>query len=203
MENIRILIIDDETPAREIIRHYLKDVESSEVVGECSDGFSGLKSITTLKPDLVFLDIAMPRMNGFEMLLFLEALTGIDWAVAGIRAAAGQDALAGCRARFATGDEMARALRAIPSTGTDAVYPGCSTKSTTCFVGSLNHRAPAGPSRNWTECTQVQSAATSGSCENLATLVPASPRLNQRCSPRSRPAKRSISSRIFALSALS
>lgn len=72
MENIRILIIDDETPAREIVRHYLKDVESAEVVGECSDGFSGLKSITALKPDLVFLDIQMPRLTGIEL---VEVLT--------------------------------------------------------------------------------------------------------------------------------
>ena len=72
MENIRIVIIDDETPAREIIRHYLKDVESTEVVGECADGFSGLKSITSLKPDLVFLDIQMPRLTGIEL---VEVLT--------------------------------------------------------------------------------------------------------------------------------
>ncbi len=72
MENIRIVIIDDETPAREIIRHYLKEVESAEVVGECADGFSGLKSITSLKPDLVFLDIQMPRLTGIEL---VEVLT--------------------------------------------------------------------------------------------------------------------------------
>lgn len=72
MENIRILIIDDETPAREIIRHYLKEVESAEIVGECADGFSGLKSITSLKPDLVFLDIQMPRLTGIEL---VEVLT--------------------------------------------------------------------------------------------------------------------------------
>jgi two-component system, LytTR family, response regulator len=72
MENIRVLIIDDETPAREIIKHYLKEVESVEIVGECGDGFSGLKSISTLKPDLVFLDIQMPRLTGIEL---VEVLT--------------------------------------------------------------------------------------------------------------------------------
>ena len=45
MEKIRIVIIDDETPARELIKHYLKEVESIEVIAECSDGFSGLKTI--------------------------------------------------------------------------------------------------------------------------------------------------------------
>jgi two-component system, LytTR family, response regulator len=72
MDNIRILIIDDETPAREIIKHYLKEVDSAEVIGECSDGFSGLKSISSMKPDLVFLDIQMPRLTGIEL---VEVLT--------------------------------------------------------------------------------------------------------------------------------
>jgi two-component system, LytTR family, response regulator len=72
MENIRIVIIDDETPAREIIKHYLKEVESIEVVAECADGFTGLKTISLMKPDLVFLDIQMPRLTGIEM---VEVLT--------------------------------------------------------------------------------------------------------------------------------
>ena len=72
MENIRIIIIDDETPAREIIKHYLKEVDYVEVIAECADGFSGLKSISSMKPDLVFLDIQMPRLNGIEL---LEVLT--------------------------------------------------------------------------------------------------------------------------------
>jgi two-component system LytT family response regulator len=72
MGNIRILIIDDETPAREIIRHYLKEVDSIEIIGECADGFSGLKSITALKPDLVFLDIQMPRLTGIELVEVLN-----------------------------------------------------------------------------------------------------------------------------------
>jgi two-component system, LytTR family, response regulator len=72
MEKIRIVIIDDETPAREIIKHYLKEVENIEVIAECSDGFSGLKSISSMKPDLVFLDIQMPRLTGIEL---VEVLT--------------------------------------------------------------------------------------------------------------------------------
>lgn len=72
MDKIRIVIIDDEAPAREIIKHYLKEVESVEVIDECADGFSGLKSISTLKPDLVFLDIQMPRLTGIEL---IEVLT--------------------------------------------------------------------------------------------------------------------------------
>src|SRR4030066_1140733 len=68
MEKIRTIIIEDESPAREIIRHYLKQLDYIEVIAECTDGFSGLKSITNIKPDLVFLDIQMPRLSGIEML---------------------------------------------------------------------------------------------------------------------------------------
>ena len=72
MEKIRVLIIDDEAPAREIIKHYLKEVESVEVIAECADGFTGLKTISSAKPDLVFLDIQMPRLTGIEL---VEVLT--------------------------------------------------------------------------------------------------------------------------------
>lgn len=72
MENIRIVIIDDETPARDLVKHYLKEVDSIEVIAECSDGFTGLKTISLMKPDLVFLDIQMPRLTGIEM---VEVLT--------------------------------------------------------------------------------------------------------------------------------
>ena len=72
MDKIRIVIIDDEAPAREIIKHYLKEVDSIEVIAECADGFSGLKSISVMKPHLVFLDIQMPRLTGIEL---IEVLT--------------------------------------------------------------------------------------------------------------------------------
>jgi two-component system LytT family response regulator len=72
MEKIRIVIIDDEAPARDIIKHYLKEVDSIEVIAECADGFTGLKTISVMKPDLAFLDIQMPRLTGIEM---LEVLT--------------------------------------------------------------------------------------------------------------------------------
>lgn len=72
MEKIKIVIIDDEAPAREIIKHYLKEVDSIEVIAECADGFSGLKSISLMNPDLVFLDIQMPRLTGIEL---IEVLT--------------------------------------------------------------------------------------------------------------------------------
>jgi two-component system LytT family response regulator len=67
MEKIRTVIIEDEAPAREIIKHYLKELDNVEVIAECADGFTGLKTISTMKPDLVFLDIQMPRLSGIEL----------------------------------------------------------------------------------------------------------------------------------------
>jgi two-component system LytT family response regulator len=69
---LQALIIDDEEPARDIMKHYLKDHELIEIAGEFSDGFSGLKGIQDLKPDLVFLDVQMPKLTGLELLELLE-----------------------------------------------------------------------------------------------------------------------------------
>jgi two-component system LytT family response regulator len=82
MDKIKIIIIDDEAPARELIKHYLKEVDSVEVIAECADGFSGLKSISTLKPDLVFLDIQMPRLTGIELVEVLTEKPEIIFATA-------------------------------------------------------------------------------------------------------------------------
>jgi two-component system LytT family response regulator len=82
MDKIRTIIIDDEAPARELIKHYLKEVDSIEIIAECADGFSGLKSISTLKPDLVFLDIQMPRLTGIELVEVLTEKPEIIFATA-------------------------------------------------------------------------------------------------------------------------
>jgi len=68
MKKIPTVIIEDETPAREILKHYLKDFPEIEIIAECADGFSGLKTISAMKPELVFLDIQMPRLTGFELI---------------------------------------------------------------------------------------------------------------------------------------
>jgi len=72
MKKIRALIIDDEYLARSVITSFLKDDDLVEVVGECANGFEGLKAIQEMKPDLVFLDVMMPKLTGFEMLELLE-----------------------------------------------------------------------------------------------------------------------------------
>jgi two-component system LytT family response regulator len=72
MNKIRILIIDDEQLARDLLKNYLSEDLRLEVVGECANGFEGVLAIQELKPDLVFLDIQMPKITGFEMLELLS-----------------------------------------------------------------------------------------------------------------------------------
>jgi two-component system, LytTR family, response regulator len=66
--NIRAIIVDDEPHAREGIRIRLKKYKNIQIVDECSSGAGAVKVINTVKPDLIFLDIQMPEMNGFEVL---------------------------------------------------------------------------------------------------------------------------------------
>jgi two-component system LytT family response regulator len=72
MSKIKAIIIEDEVPARDLLKFFLKDFEKLEVVAECSDGFEGVKAIAKHQPDMIFLDIQMPRINGFEMLELLD-----------------------------------------------------------------------------------------------------------------------------------
>lgn len=69
---IRVIIIDDEPLARSIVKEYLMAYPDMQVLAECNDGFAGVKAIQEHKPDLIFLDIQMPKINGFEMLELLE-----------------------------------------------------------------------------------------------------------------------------------
>lgn len=68
----KVVIIDDEPLARSIVAEYLQDHPDMQVAAECNDGFEGVKAIAQLKPDLIFLDIQMPKINGFEMLELLD-----------------------------------------------------------------------------------------------------------------------------------
>jgi two-component system, LytTR family, response regulator len=68
MTPMRIVIADDEELARSLIREYLKDVLDIEIVAECGNGFQAVKAVSELKPDLLLLDIQMPRLDGFEVL---------------------------------------------------------------------------------------------------------------------------------------
>ncbi|SDG39904.1 MULTISPECIES: LytTR family DNA-binding domain-containing protein [unclassified Duganella] len=64
---MRIIIVDDEMLARGVVREYLSEHADVEVVAECANGFEAVKAITELSPDLVFLDIQMPKLDGFEV----------------------------------------------------------------------------------------------------------------------------------------
>lgn len=72
MKKIKTIIIDDEKLARDIIKKYLEKYNDIQIAAECSNGFEALKQINELKPDIIFLDIQMPKISGFEMLELLD-----------------------------------------------------------------------------------------------------------------------------------
>ena len=69
---ISTVLIDDEPLARSIIKEYIESFTQLNVVQECNDGFEGMKAIMQHKPQLIFLDVQMPKINGFEMLELIE-----------------------------------------------------------------------------------------------------------------------------------
>lgn len=69
---MKVIIIDDEPLARSIIKEYLQPYSNIEIVAECNDGFEGVKAIQQYEPGLIFLDVQMPKINGFEMLELIE-----------------------------------------------------------------------------------------------------------------------------------
>lgn len=69
---IKVIIIEDEAPAREIVKTYLKSHPEIDICAEFADGFSGMKGIKEHQPDLIFLDVQMPKITGFEMLELLD-----------------------------------------------------------------------------------------------------------------------------------
>jgi two-component system LytT family response regulator len=69
---IRAIIIDDESLARDLLRDFIREVGGIEIVAECSDGFAGLKAIQEFDPQLIFLDIQMPKLTGFELIELLD-----------------------------------------------------------------------------------------------------------------------------------
>ncbi len=78
----KVVIIDDEPLARSIVVEYLQEHPSIEIAAECNDGFQGVKAIMQHKPDLIFLDIQMPKINGFEMLELLDSTPSVIFTTA-------------------------------------------------------------------------------------------------------------------------
>lgn len=70
-QTLRVVIVDDEPLARAVIREYLKAHPGVEVVAECGNGFEAVKAVSERSPDLLFLDVQMPKLDGFEVLELL------------------------------------------------------------------------------------------------------------------------------------
>jgi two-component system, LytTR family, response regulator len=66
------IIVDDEALARQVLREYLQTLGGIEVIAECANGFDAVKAVTDRPPDLLFLDIQMPKLDGFEVLELLS-----------------------------------------------------------------------------------------------------------------------------------
>lgn len=69
---IKAVLIDDEPLARSIVKEYLQAHTDIKIAQECNDGFEGVKAIMQHQPDLIFLDVQMPKINGFEMLELID-----------------------------------------------------------------------------------------------------------------------------------
>ena len=78
----KIIIIDDEPLARSLVVEYLQNTQGLQIVAECNDGFEGVKAIMQHKPDLIFLDIQMPKINGFEMLELVDVAPSVIFTTA-------------------------------------------------------------------------------------------------------------------------
>ena len=79
---MRVAIVDDELLARSVLREYLARHDDIEIVAECANGFDAVKAIAELEPELVFLDIQMPRLDGFEVAELIGAKTRLIFVTA-------------------------------------------------------------------------------------------------------------------------
>ncbi len=79
---IKVLLIDDEPLARSLVKEYLQAFPEFTIVQECNDGFEGVKAIMQHQPDLIFLDIQMPKITGFEMLELLDQTPSVIFTTA-------------------------------------------------------------------------------------------------------------------------
>ncbi len=69
--NLRVMIVDDEEPARALLEEYVSGIGGCEIVGVCADGFEAVRLATELEPDLMILDVQMPKLDGFDVVELL------------------------------------------------------------------------------------------------------------------------------------
>lgn len=79
---MRVIVADDEELARRVLKEHLKAQDDVEVVAEASDGFEAVKAVNEHKPDLLFLDVQMPKLDGFEVLELIDAQTAVVFVTA-------------------------------------------------------------------------------------------------------------------------
>jgi len=82
MNTLRAIIADDEELARRILREYLASEPDIEIVAECPNGFEAVKAVNDLKPDLLFLDVQMPKLDGFEVLELVDSAVAVVFVTA-------------------------------------------------------------------------------------------------------------------------
>ncbi len=78
----KVIVIDDEPLARSVVMEYLQSHADLRVMQQCNDGFEGLKAINQQQPDLIFLDIQMPKITGFEMLELIDPMPSVIFTTA-------------------------------------------------------------------------------------------------------------------------
>jgi two-component system LytT family response regulator len=69
---LRAVVVDDEEPARRLIREYMSEIPEAEIIAECANGLEAVRAVTEHDPDLLLLDIQMPKLDGFEVLELIE-----------------------------------------------------------------------------------------------------------------------------------
>lgn len=147
---IKTILIDDEPLSREIIRSYLKKFPSVEVVDECNDGFEGVKAIQQYQPELVFLDIQMPKINGFEMLELVQPMPAVIFITA-----------------F---DEFA--LKAFEANAIDYLLkPVAEERFEKAIQKFLDSRIPSGSVRNETQTTDLLEKMAQSPAQNSRIVV--------------------------------
>lgn len=82
MKTLSVLIVDDEAPARALLREYLADLPGYAVAGECANGLEAVEAVASRGPDLLLLDVQMPGLDGFEVLELLPSPVGVVFTTA-------------------------------------------------------------------------------------------------------------------------